>query len=104
MSTAKISGTLNESAYKPVKIFERNTSRKACRGMIRKRLHSGDSTPSYRLYDRSRTAMVILCQKPDRKGGASFIIEIVSAIVALPHGRASDTISPFSIAFRKMSS
>ena len=48
--------------------------------------------------------MVILCQKPDRKGGASFIIEIVYAIVALPHGRASDTISPFSIAFRKMSS
>src|ERR1043166_7765164 len=35
--------------------------------MIRKRLHSGDKVPSYRLYARSSTAMSF--QKPDHQGG-----------------------------------
>src|SRR6267142_2228126 len=51
---------MKESAKNAVNNFERNTWRKACRGMIRKRLHSGDSLPWNRLYERSNTATVVL--------------------------------------------
>src|SRR5437868_9298236 len=60
---------MNDNTYKPVKNFDRNTSRKACRGMIRKRLHSGDSAPAYRLYDRSSTAIGIGVRSPTVREG-----------------------------------
>src|SRR5256885_14899239 len=62
---------MNDNTYRPVKNFDRNTSRKAWRGMIRKRLHSGASAPAYRLYDRSSTAIGTGVRSPTVREGQS---------------------------------